>query len=234
MGFACLLWLAAGVAGQPVIPHSLGLPPELPAALKELDGYEDFPAIYDFTPIAVHGDIVLDGRQTDSDAAFALFEDDHGLWLPPRGRILRLFSGTAAERWEYPVGTRLLHRFYLKTEPRELFELRLIEKQPDGQWAFGSYVPSGPGRVRLILTPEPVRLAVMSDGRFHRLSARRLHPQGCRLCHQLHSFNLYPEGDPGGPCGFGPGNPALKAGPASAWALRFERDPRHRYNPFLN
>src|SRR5213080_3557801 len=96
-------------------PQSRGLPDELPADLVERDGY----VLFDGVP-------GLNGPPSNGPARFTpddvtrsdVFDEDHGALLPHGARITRRWNGAGQEVWNYPVGTRVVHRFFLKTAPR--------------------------------------------------------------------------------------------------------------------
>ncbi|MBI3553044.1 MAG: hypothetical protein HY077_11065 [Elusimicrobia bacterium] len=207
-------------------PIRTGLPAEIAATLKEDGGYLDFPGV-EGAPIW-GDDVRLAGLAPTDEEMEQVLADDHGIRLPPGRRIKRFKPGTPREFWDYPVGTRLLHRFLLRTAPPTLTEIRLIEKQPSGRWAYGVYLPQKNGRLRLMKAQEAVTLKVAWRGKKVALTMNRLNPESCRMCHQMHTpVNDYPEEDTAGPCGFGPGNKKL-----GAWAKDFQA--KKGYSPFAN
>jgi len=109
-----------------------------------------------------------------------------------------------------------------------VFEMRLLERRADGRWAFGSYVRAADGRLRLLQRQETAAFELELEGRRVQVSLTRLPPESCRRCHQMTSPNRYPDPEKAGPCGFGPGNPGLRAG----WAERFRAT--RGYEPFEN
>src|SRR6266852_7061385 len=129
------------------LPQSSGLPDEVPADLVERDGYVLFDGVPGVNGPASNGP----ARFTPEDVTRSdVFEEDHAVLLPPGARIRRRRNGAGQEVWDYPVGTRLVHRFFLRTAPRRsLFELRIVERLADGRWAFGAYERRGGPNVRL-------------------------------------------------------------------------------------
>src|SRR5438128_466595 len=128
-------------------PQSRGLPDEVPADLVERDGYVLFEGVPGMNGSPSNGP----ARFTPADVSRSdVFDEDHGALLPHGARIRRRWNGTGQEVWDYPVGTRVVHRFFLNTEPRRrLFELRVVEKLADGRWAFGAYEWRGGPNLRL-------------------------------------------------------------------------------------
>ncbi|MBI4345583.1 MAG: hypothetical protein HY553_01930 [Elusimicrobia bacterium] len=201
-----------------------GLPPELPAHY----GVEDF---LDFERIEglrrpVASQITFDGARPDPARLDAVLRDEHGILLPPGGRIRRLSPDTPDESWEYPAGTRLTHRFYWADTASTVFELRLIERRADGRWAFGSYLRTADGKLRLLQRQETAAFALELEGRAVQVALTRLPPESCRRCHAAASPNRYRDVERAGPCGFGPANAALLRG----WADRFRA--ARGYEPF--
>ena len=220
--------LAAAHHRTPSSPQSLGLPDEVSADLVERDGYVPFDGVAGLNGPATNGP----ARFTPDDVTRSdVFEEDHAALLPPGARIARRWTAAAQEVWEYPVGTRLVHRFFLRTVPRRtLFELRIAEKRPDGRWAFGAYEWRGGGTVRLrrVMAHEVFEVDVP---RGHvGIELDRLHPESCRLCHAMHSPQAYQYEDVEhvGPCGFGPANASL----LTQWGPAYEA--RHGYWPFAS
>lgn len=208
-------------------PNAAGLPAELPADYADREGFVFYDGIPGMEAIVANGSpkfVPEDARPSE------VFSDAEAALLPPGERIRRRTNGAGQEFWDYPVGTRVIHVFHVNTSPRTLFELRLVQKFPDGTWSFGAYEPDADGRLRLRRRMERVVFdADVPRGRV-RVDMNRLHPESCRLCHALHSPNNYQYRDEAhtGPCGFGPANPRLM----TRWAPAYER--RHGYRPFAN
>ena len=220
--------LAAAHHGTGSPPQWFGLPDEVPADLVERDGYVLFDNVSGVKGPASNGP----ARFTPGDVDRSdVFEEDHAALLPCGARIERSRIGAAQEVWHYPVGTRLVHRFFLRTVPRRtLFELRIAEKRPDGRWAFGAYEWHGGGSVRLrrVMAHDVFEVDVP---RGHvGVELDRLHPDSCRLCHAMHSPQAYQYEDVEhvGPCGFGPANASL----LTQWAPDYQA--KHGYWPFAS
>ena len=217
--------LAGAHHGKGRAPQSRGLPDEVPADLVERDGYVLFDGVAGGKGPPANGP----ARFTPPDVTRAdVFEEDHAALLPEQVRIERRWNSAGEEVWSYPVGTRVVHRFFLKTAPRRLFELRVIEKLPDGRWAFGAYEARGGAHLRLRRRMvHEVFDVELPRGRVG-VEMDRLHPESCRLCHAVHSPQAYQYRDRehAGPCGFGPANPSLLTGWAPAYQVR------HGYWPF--
>ena len=220
--------LAAAHQGKGSRPQSLGLPDELPADLVERDGY----VLFDGVP-------GLNGPPSNGPARFTpedvtrsdVFDEDHGALLPHGARITRRWNGAGQEVWNYPVGTRVVHRFFLKTAPRpRLFELRIAEKLADGRWAFGAYDWRAGPNVRLRRSMAHDVFDVDVPRGHVGVEMDRLHPESCRLCHAVHSPQAYQYRDKEhvGPCGFGPANPSM----LTRWAPAYQV--RHGYWPFAS
>ena len=224
---ALVLGVLASGHGKESRPQSRGLPDELSTDLVERDGYVLFDGITGLKGPPANGPARFsppDITRTD------VFDEDHAALLPPGTRIERQRNRAGQEVWSYPVGTRVVHRFFLRTVPPRLFELRVAEKLPDGRWAFGAYErSSGPNlRLRRRMAHESFEVDVP---RGHvGVEMDRLHPESCRLCHAVHSPQSYQYRDRehAGPCGFGPANPSLPTQWAPAYQLR------HGYWPFAS
>ena len=219
--------LAGAHHGKGRRPQSCGLPDEVPADLAERDGYVLFDGVAGLKGPPANGP----ARFTPPDVTQAdVFEEDHAALLPRGERIERRRNGAGEEVWVYPAGTRVIHRFFLRTAPRRLFELRVLEKLRDGRWASGAYERRrGPNlRLRRAMAHEAFDVEVP---RGHvGVEMDRLHPESCRLCHAVHSPQAYQYRDKehAGPCGFGPANPSL----LTEWAPAYQV--RHGYWPFAS
>src|SRR5207237_8528417 len=115
--------LAAAHEGKASRPQSLGLTREVPADLVERDGYVLFDGISGVNGPTSNGPArFTPGDVTRSD----VFEEDHAALLPAGARIRRRWNRAGQEFWDYPAGTRLVHRFFCRTTPRRrLCALRL-------------------------------------------------------------------------------------------------------------
>ncbi len=135
-------------------------------------------------------------------------------------------DGSLYAVWNYPRGTRLIHRVFLKPSHR-LIELRLEQKLEDG-WAFGVYRPQGKdGELALYQPPpdqEPESVELPLPGSFGRFRWTRLAYGSCRMCHVSMGPGWYQYSDTAhaGPCGFVPlqPRPARRLGPPLRAALR--------------
>src|SRR5262249_33858381 len=114
-------------------PQSFGLAEELPTDALEADGYVAYDGIPGQTGPVSNGRPRLTPADVTREDVFA---EDHAARLPEGARIERHWDCLGRELWEYPVRTRVVHRFFLKTVPTEsLFEMRVVEKLADGRWA---------------------------------------------------------------------------------------------------
>lgn len=214
-------------------PLSAGLPRTMSATLPEDDGFVQFPNIAEADDIPLGRDWSFDPASStgtfNPPLAMEQMVDEEGWARLPAGGVIRQSRDRAGQTvWDYPVGTRLLHRIFFKAQPRKtLFEVRYIEKRPDGKWAMGLYRPEGAPRT----LPETRALSLMTaageETAFElrtasgavRVDVKRLQPDSCRHCH----FNMgeggyqYPDEEHTGPCGFVPAN----AGLTTTWAERY-------------
>jgi len=208
-------------------PQSLGLAEELPTDSVEADGYVSYDGIPGQAGPVSNGPPRFTPADVTRDEVFA---EDRAARLPEGARIERHWDCMGRELWEYPVGTRVVHRFFLKTVPTEsLFEMRVVEKLADGRWAFGVYELRGDRlRLRHVMSHDVFDLDLLG-GRV-RAEMDRLHPESCRICHYNHSSQSYQYEDPehAGPCEFGPKNASVLTRWAASWAAQ------HGYWPFAN
>jgi hypothetical protein len=208
-------------------PQSRGLAEELPTDTVEADGYVPYEGIPSQVGPVSNGPPRFTPSDVTRDEVFA---EDRAARLPDGARIERHWDCLGREIWEYPVGTRVVHRFFLKTIPSEsLFEMRVVEKLPDGRWAFGVYEWRGDRlQLRHVMSHDVFDLDLLG-GRV-RAEMDRLHPESCRICHYNHSSQSYQFEDPehAGPCEFGPGNPLI----LTHWAVGYAA--RYGYWPFAN
>ena len=216
---------SARIQAEPKDPIYAGLPGELARDYPEREGFVRFEHIAgDVPPIG--------GRVRFSDPELKLtdvFDDESWARLPDGQKILRDTSGPR-EIWDYPVGTRVVHRILLKSDPRKLFELRLAQKLPDGKWGFGLYrEEDGPANLPLHRDGmPPLSFDVKIKAKVVRVDMFRLSPASCRNCHFRMGHGGYqsPDVDHVGPCGFSPPNPRL----LTDWADAYQG--RYGYAPF--
>jgi hypothetical protein len=197
-------------------PLYAGLPASLSARLPEEEGFVPFGTMTETHDIPLGEDWDF---QPDRDME-QLLEEEGWARLPEGQTIVRRKDAQGREVWDYPAGTRLLHRILFKSAPEPvLFEMRYIEKRADGKWSMGLFHPSGP--------PKPVgqtgALALNRDADAHarfdvdlgtatiRVHVQRLRPDSCRHCHWAMGEGgyQYPDMEHAGPCGFVPTNPHL-------------------------
>lgn len=210
--------------GSPPRRISEGLPPELPAEPWGDSGFVAFGHLEGTRP-PIGLRIRFNGREANSRDLALAFRDEHAIRLPPGGRVRRVRAGTPEEAWEFPDGTRLLHRLALADEPGTLFEFRLIQRRPDGRWAFGTYLPTADGKLRLVQSQETGSYDVVLFGEATRIELTRLPPESCRRCHAAASPNRYPDAEFAGPCAFGPAHKDLLRGWSEAFRARFGYEP---------
>ncbi len=206
-------------------PLYTGLPDTIPRDMPEREGFVRFAHIDgDVPPIGGRIRFSVPGLKL-----MDVFEDESWARLPDGQSVARDTSGPR-EIWDYPVGTRVMHRLLLKSDPRRLFELRLVQKLPDGKWAFGLYREE-PGAANLPLHRDgmpPLSFEVEIKGQLVRVDMFRLSPASCRTCHFRMGHGGYqsPAVDHAGPCGFSPPNPRL----LTDWARDYRA--RHGHEPF--
>lgn len=205
---------------------SAGLPPTLPREFLKMS-FVIFDPVSNMDPPIANGNIHFD--QADLTPS-EVFGEEHWARLPPKARIVR-DTGKGFESWHFPTGTMIAHAIVLKTSPSTLFELRLMEKLPDGTWAFGIYIPSEDGRALVLQSKgsEALSFMVPFPKRSVRVTMERLHPQSCRTCHFNHGVRAneyYTDEEHAGPCGFVPDNAAIMKEWAPAYQIK------HGYWPF--
>jgi hypothetical protein len=214
-------------AGAPKDPLWKGLPDEITRDYPEREGFVEFQHVEGDVPPVGGGLKISDPDLTLMD----VFEDQSYARLPDGAAVSRETRG-GQEFWDYPVGTRVMHRISFKTDPRKLFELRLVQKLPSGQWAFGVYMAEeGASTLRLHREGMPaLSYDIVLNGKPVRVDLHRISPSSCRMCHfhMGHGGYQYPDADHAGPCGFSPPNPHL----ATDWARDYEA--RYGYAPFAD
>lgn len=119
-----------------------GLPERLP--YQALEKPELLPFLQDSTgPVAPFGAQVQVGGKTltHAQARALLFSEEFAASIPPGTQVQVSKNSDGLEVWNYPTGTRVEHRIRWKASDAPVFELRVIEKLPNGRWAFGMYTP---------------------------------------------------------------------------------------------
>lgn len=171
--------------------------------------------------------------------------DDNWALLPEHQRIVRSRCGPN-ECWQYPVGTRVVDRFFLMgAGGKVLIEFRMLTLRPDGTWSFSRYAPAAdeqcPGLRPCYRLHPPSGEEVTHEETLALADGRRI--QGvtlwtrfaeaeCLNCHVGRSSVGYQYPRPvrrfQGPCEFGPGHPVSMG----VWAERYRL--RHGENPFVD
>ncbi|MBI3552487.1 MAG: hypothetical protein HY077_08205 [Elusimicrobia bacterium] len=169
-------------------------------------------------------------RISDPDLKLRDVFDDESFARLPVGATIRRDTSRSPEAWDYPVGTRVMHKLFFKTAPPRLFELRLAQKLPDGKWGFGIYMAEE-GSDTLQLHREgfpPLAFDLVIAGKPVRVELNRLIPGSCRACHWArgHGNHQFPDMEHVGPCGFVPANDDL----LGRWARDYAA--RHGASPF--
>lgn len=231
-----LVGLVGAILAGDVTPLYQGLPPQLPQQLPELKKFVRFDPIPDHRAPLLNGRPKLEGTAGNVFHLSDVFEEEHFALLPAGTHIRVAYDASGKESWDYPTDTRVIHRIFLRTAPRTIFEMRLLWKRNDGQWSYGIYAPQpGSESALLDLNRDPhvavAFEAVVTGGEVRgpvRVSGTRLHPQSCQGCHYVHSASAhqYPMQQLAGPCGFVPANPSV----IEKWAPAYKRI--HGYWPF--
>ncbi len=222
-----------GHGHDPSGPPHTGLPATMRPTLPEDDGFVRFPNITEADDIPLGRDWSFDpaastGTFNPPLELEQMVEEEGWARLPPGGVIGQSRDRQGMTVWDYPAGTRLLHRLFIKSLPRKsLFEVRYIEKRPDGRWAMGLYHPEGAprplaetGALRLHTTAgAETTFEVRTASGAVRVNVKRLQPDSCRHCHlnMGEGGHQFPDEEHAGPCGFVPANTAL----TTTWAERY-------------
>lgn len=195
-----------------------GLPDTLPADLVQSAGFVDFQRIPDGARAPLGFSFFFNGRSvlpTDFAALAEVFSEEFHARVPPGTRISAALDPQGRVVWNYPAGTQALHVVKLTDAARTLFELRIIQKQSNGQWAYGVYTPAAASPGLLALQKEektdPLLFAVeRPDGKRIEVSMRSVAIRSCRRCHFMNSASRhqYPNVDLAGPSHFVPDNTA--------------------------
>jgi hypothetical protein len=230
--FSLVLSLALQASAEG--PLHQGLPDTLPADFVQSGGFVEFQTIPGGARAPLGFSFFFNNREvlpTDFQALAEVFSEGLYARLPPGTRIVSTRDSQGRTVWDYPVGTRAIHLVTLTDAAKSLFELRLIEKQDTGQWAYGIYSPAAaPGLLALDRTeqPDPLSFAVeRTDGKRIDVSMRRVNIRSCRRCHFMNSASRhqYPNDALAGPCHFVPDN-----GPGIAqWVRKYVA--RHGESP---
>lgn len=115
--------------------------------------------------------------------------------LPPGSQI----DASDPDAWQFPIGTRLWKEFAHAGRP---IETRLIERLPDGQWRFATYIWNPQGSDATLAPERGVRRLPAPDapGGFYAVPGRN----DCRACHEggpapvlgFSALQLSPDRDP--------------------------------------
>jgi hypothetical protein len=116
------------------------------------------------------------------------------IWLPPGASI----DASDPDAWEFPPGTRLFKEFSLGRR----IETRVIERQRDGSWEFGTYVWNEDGSDARLAPPQGIAglpVAAAPGGRYGIPSL-----YDCQACHSgprvpvlgFSALQLSPDRDP--------------------------------------
>jgi hypothetical protein len=205
----------------PQDPLYKGLPEDITRDYPEKEGFVLFEDIPNVDPPVGGGLHISDPSMTLND----VFDDESFADLPD-GAVIKRNAVGAKEIWDYPVGTRVMHKLFFKTTPPRLFELRLVKKMPDGKWSFGIYrADDGRGAVSDALplhkTGTPALFYdLIINGKPVRVDLFRLSPGSCRMCHWMmgHGSYQFPDQEHVGPCAFVPANDNL----LGKWAKAFQ------------
>lgn len=199
------------------------------------------PKPYTPAPIATH--FVFNGVSVgtrDHETQLEVFEETSFAKIPTGTKILSTKDRQNREIWEYPVGAAVVDLIRFRDERKTIFELRIVQKMPNGKWVFGSYSPDANRQLRLNTYPEwpdDSFSVTLSEGprkgiKTH-VDLKRIRLSACQACHFVNTLADYqyeqskPSGEldfqksieATGPCGFVPTNPYVR----SEWAPLFEK-----------
>lgn len=215
------------------LPQSTGLPEALPYDFIKTQMMVAFEQTADTFHAPIAAKVIINGKPIpprDTASLGVIFAEYFFASLPKGQPIQILEQGNLQKVWNYPVGTNIVHLIVFKTQPIQIFEMRLEQKMKSGQWAFGLYTPSKAG-LQLNhysgIKPESFDVALTS-GQNVKVELSHLNLESCRGCHFMNSPSKYqyPSVTVAGPCGFGPANQDLTVD----WANRYFKL-RHE-NPF--
>lgn len=116
------------------------------------------------------------------------------IWLPPGTSI----DAAEADAWNFPRGTKLWKEF----SHGSAIETRFIERGPDGEWRFGSYLWTADGKDAVLAPADGIRdlaAAGAPNGRYQIPAV-----DDCRACHEgapvpvlgFSALQLSPDRDP--------------------------------------
>lgn len=214
-----------------------GLPQDIATDYPESNGFVAFGAFEN-----LHAPLLSRPKLDGGDRSFSMadvFEEHFFAKLPEGQRIVVSKNAEGQDVWTYPQGTQVIHKILLRSEPRRIFELRILWQRPDGTWAYGLYAPKlkdghEDDAIRLHLlkvSSGPVQIDADVKGYSAsgpvRVTGARINIQSCQRCHYMISPGRYqyPNHDAAGPCGFVPSNPSI-----NDWATRYRI--AHGYWPF--
>jgi hypothetical protein len=199
-----------------VPPLATGMAENLPASfitLRRFVAFDQAPNIAR-APLAVEiffndQPVKIADRETQS----IVFDEFFMATLPSHSPIKVGKNPQDWPTWDYPVGTQVIHLITFKTNPVQIFEMRMEQKLPDGHWAFGIYTPSPTGfslNHYAGFRSEAFNLSLAS-GQMMNVRLAHLNLDSCRNCHYGTSPSRYqfPSSEYMGPCGFGPANLGL-------------------------
>jgi hypothetical protein len=212
---------------------SAGLPLQIPADWVEREALVPFTQEPDGAQAPLGVRILVNGKPVlDRSQLAELFEEDFQASLPKNTSILVTLNSDGKEVWHYPVGTRLAHRVRWNSPHKPIYELRIAERLASGAWALGVYAPSEPSAEVQPSTlqlsqysgtqPLKVRFESAQTRKPLEVSLERIPLHSCRNCHNATSSSAYQFERPedAGPCGFGPGNRAIRGAWAQRWAAQ--------------
>ena len=153
------------------------------------------------TGLYLPGTSTVDPRNRAFSPQYPLWTDgahkSRWIQLPPGSRIV----ARDADRWEFPVGTRLWKEFAF--EGRKV-ETRMLWRATADAWTYASYVWNEAQTEATLAPPEGLPdVAVVAPGKRHAIPSR----DDCRTCHEngdanvlgFSALQLSPDRDPGAP-----------------------------------
>ncbi len=158
----------------------------------------------------------------------ALFSEKFFISLPP-GTQITVRSLPTRKTFAFPLGTRIVHEMRFRDDEKTLFETRMVSRESEEAWSFGTYFQQG---AQLILLPaaeeEVIRRENLRSGREEwRIDFLPLPQAVCARCHQGIRESITGVNERPSPCSFTPENEWLD----DSWQNKFREQVGHL--PFL-
>lgn len=226
---AALILAMPGIAPVNAEPDPLhrGLPDQLPSGILEQDRFVAFKQTEDTFRAPLGFSYVINGKPLppgDFSALDEIFHESFFAHLPVGSRIQVRKNASQEEVWDYPVGTRVVHLIEFRSVPKQVYELRIVQKRENGTWAYGVYSPLSTDSTKLELHKYVGTLPAQFSFKHERgndvqLGLRRINLRSCQHCHAMNSpsRHQYETVEEAGPCGFAPHNPEIK----TSWVEKY-------------